>query len=452
MKTQRIFWLALYFLIPSILIGLIFSSPFSPFGDPLYNLSAVTGALAFTWLVNQLIISARPKFIERHFGMDRMYRFHAWMAVVCLGLLVVHRQSKLAWAGFAPTAALLAAILFILAVVFALIFLADTRLRNLKFVCDLVAFADQKLGLTFNRVVLFHNLTVIASILMALHVLGTSTAQVHRPVRIFYFVYFGLGASFYLYHKFFRPWWLARRAYRVAAVVAELPNLRTLRLTPPESQPVFTYQPGQFAFITPLRGPVKREEHPFTISSTPVDREAITFTIKALGDFTASLKQIEPGTPVRVDAPYGVFSYRHHPKGQPLGLIAGGIGITPMLSMLRTLRATEPERQVTFLWGVNLPEELFCQDELNAMGAKMPNFTWHPVIASRATGVDETWPGEQGFVDREKIERLMLNNHPNSSEIDFYVCGPKVMMNLVTGHLKDAGVPGKRIRMEKFAF
>lgn len=445
MKPQKLLWLMLYFLIPTIPIGLIFASPVGGSTDTLYRLSVVSGALAFVWLVNQLIISARPKFIEQHFGMDRLYRFHTWMAVVSVGLVIVHRQAKLAWMGFAPTTAQIAAILFILAVLFAVVFLADTRLRRLKFVQSMVRFADQKLGLGFNRVVLFHNLTVVASVLMALHVLSTSAAILSLPVRLFYWIYFGIGAGFYLVHKVVRPWIQARRAYQVDEVIEELPNIRTLRLTPPEKESVFAYQPGQFAFITPLGGTVAREEHPFTISSSPVQREAITFTIKELGDFTASLERIEPGTPVRVDAPYGVFSYRNHAPGEPLGMIAGGIGITPLLSMLRTLRETDPERQVTFLWGVNQPEELFCQDELDAMAAEMPNFTWHPVVA-----FDETWPGEKGFVDREKLDRLLLKG--DTAALAIYLCGPKVMMRLVTGHLRDLGVPAVRIRSEKFAF
>jgi ferredoxin-NADP reductase len=172
----------------------------------------------------------------------------------------------------------------------------------------------------------------------------------------------------------------------------------------------------------------------------------ITFTIKELGDFTSSLEKVQPNTKVRVDAPYGAFSYLNYPPGRPLGLIAGGIGITPMLSMLRTLRVKEPDRRVTFLWAVNQPEELFCQDELAAMAAEMPNFTWYPVIA-----FDETWPGEKGFIDREKIARLMLNGQGAGAEMEFYVCGPQVMMKLVIGHLKDLGVPAGRIRSEKFA-
>jgi predicted ferric reductase len=295
--------------------------------------------------------------------------------------------------------------------------------------------------------VLFHNLTVVAVALMALHILATGTASVFLPIRVYYLVYFSLGAGFYLFHKIVRPWWQRQRAYRVAAVVEELPNIRTVRLSPPEDGAVFEYDPGQFAFIKPLRGPVAREEHPFTISSSPADREAITFTIKALGDFTSSLDKLEPDTPMRVDAPYGVFSYRNHAPGVPLGLIAGGIGITPMLSMLRTLRASEPERRVIFLWGVNKAEELFCRDELEAMAAEMPNLTWHPVVA-----FDESWPGEKGFIDADKLARLMLNADEGSGGMDFYVCGPKIMMDLVIGHLKGLGVPKRRIRSEKFAF
>jgi predicted ferric reductase len=447
MKPQRLLWLALYFLLPTIPIGLIFSSPLAQLENQLYRLSVVSGALAFVWLVNQLVLSARPKFIEQHFGMDQLYRFHAVMAGVSVILVIVHRQAKLALTGFTPTYALLAAALFILAVLFAAVFMIDSPLRRLVVVRSLVKFSREKLGLGFNRVVLFHNLTVVASILMALHVIATSAALLYLPIRIFYWGYFALGLGFYLYHKFIRPWWLGRKAYQLESVTPELENIRTLKLIPPTNQQAINYKPGQFAFITILGGDVGREEHPFTISSSPAGSDAITFTIKELGDFTSSLGAVQPGTPVRVDAPYGYFSYRNYPPGRPLGLIAGGIGITPMLSMLRTLRISEPERQVTFLWGVNQPDELFCQEELIAMAAEMPKFIWYPVIA-----FDETWPGEKGFVDRGKIERLMLNGQGAQKEMDFYVCGPQVMMKLVIGHLRDLGVPAGRIRSEKFAF
>jgi predicted ferric reductase len=134
MKVQKLFWLALYFLLPALPIGLIFSSPLAQLDEPLYILSVVTGALAFTWLVNQLIISARPKFIEQHFGMDRIFRFHAVMALVSVAMVIVHRQLKLAWAGFTPTFALPALLVFLGAVLFASIFQIDSFLRRTKLV------------------------------------------------------------------------------------------------------------------------------------------------------------------------------------------------------------------------------------------------------------------------------------------------------------------------------
>ena len=80
---------------------------------------------------------------------------------------------------------------------------------------------------------------------------------------------------------------------------------------------------------------VSSEEHPFTISSAPGDDGCLAFTVKASGDYTRALRQAVQGDRARVDGPYGRFSYvlRTQP-GQPLLLIAGGVGITPMLSML----------------------------------------------------------------------------------------------------------------------
>ena len=86
--------------------------------------------------------------------------------------------------------------------------------------------------------------------------------------------------------------------------------------------------------------------------------------------------------------------------------------------------------------------------ELDAAATEMPNFTWHPVVAR-----DESWTGEKGFVDKDKLTRLLLNGESGTqTAMDIYLCGPPVMMDLVTGHLKDLGVPAGRIRSERFSF
>jgi len=90
-KTGRILWLAAYFLSPALLFYFVFSTQ-SPFlqRKPDYILSTVASTFAYTWLCYQFIISARPKFIEKHFGMDNLYRFHGTMAGIALILGLVH--------------------------------------------------------------------------------------------------------------------------------------------------------------------------------------------------------------------------------------------------------------------------------------------------------------------------------------------------------------------------
>jgi hypothetical protein len=154
----------------------------------------------------------------------------------------------------------------------------------------------------------------------------------------FYAVYFGMGVGFYVSQV---PASLVAGAPPLPGAgghpgAAQYPHAAAC---PRRKEGCFRLSARPVCLHHTLGGEVPREEHPFTISSSPADREAITFTIKALGDFTSTLGKLETDSPVRVDAPYGVFSYRNHSPEQPLGMIAGGIGITPILSMLRTLRA-----------------------------------------------------------------------------------------------------------------
>ncbi len=446
MKARRLYWLALYFLSPLIPILLILSSPTNVAADWIYVVSAVSGACAYVWLVNQFIISARPKFIEQFFGMDKMYRFHALMAVISAALAFIHSRIKIFLTGVSPLISQIALVLFFFTVVFGLIFLVDSGFRKAPGVGWLHRFSVNKLGLTFNQAVLLHNITLVATTLMLLHVLDSSAAIVFLPVRFFYIIYFAFGISFYIYHKFVRPIRLGRKAYRLESVRPESPNVNTLILTPPPGEEVLRYKPGQFAFITILAEALPGEEHPFTISSSPFNNGYLSFTIKALGDFTSAIHKVKPGARVRVDAPYGYFSYRNYPPDRELVFITGGIGITPILSMLRSLRVSDRQRRVTLLWGVNQLADLICKDEFAVFEKEMPNFRWYPIVA-----FDETWQGERGFIDQEKIQRLVLEDGGDDRLKDFYICGPPALMALTFANLKALRVPSSHIRVEKFA-
>jgi predicted ferric reductase len=444
MKPGRIVWLLVYFLSPLIPMYLIMGATPWNTSDPVYLLSLFTGIFAYCWLVNQFILAARPKFLEVLFGADRLYRFHGLMAVISIGLAFIHKQLKEFLTGNEPIQGEIAFILFIITAVFSLIMLMNTFLQKWKPISETRKFLTTRLGLKFNRVVLLHNLTTIATLVLVVHVLASSAARASATVRAFYGGYFALGAGFYLFHKFLRPWLLDRKRYEVTRVIQESPNIRTIQFKR-NGEKVFTYKPGQFLFFTPFSNGVSPEPHPFSISSSPSRNDEINLTIKELGDFTASLGNVRPGDKAHLDGPYGVFSYLNLPVDREIIFITGGIGITPILSMLRYMADVDPGHIVTLLWGVNTPQDMICREELEGLHVALPYFKFIPVVA-----FDNTWQGEQGFIDQEKIRRLALADGEIRSK-DFFLCGPPAMMDILLSHLQALQIPKQNIHFERFA-
>ena len=445
MKKMRIFWTAVYFLTPILPIALILQTSNFYFQNAYMMLSMILGVVAYVWLVNQFILSARPKFIERYFGMDRLYRFHNTMAVISFFLALTHNQIKERVFGLEKELGQAALILFGSIIVFSLVFLGDSFLRKWRPIQTLRKFSAEKLRLKFKIVRFFHNFTLVAAAILAIHVNQSSAASVSLPVRVFYITYFAIAISFYIYHKFIKPVLLRQNAFEVVENIAEAPDVQTLKLGASKGE-VFAYKPGQFAFITILDKEVGIEEHPFSISSAPGKRNYITVTIKGLGDFTHKIKDVKIGTRVLVDGPYGNFSMLNYDPEIDLVFIAGGIGITPILSMLMYLKENQPDRKALLLWGAQKPTDLVRMDEVETLHKEMPNLEVVPFVER-----GDDWKGQKGFITREYLAGKLFSSEVLERQRDYYVCGPPVMMEIMIGHLKSLGVEGKHIHFERFA-
>ena len=131
----------------------------------------------------------------------------------------------------------------------------------------------------------------------------------------------------------------------------------------------------------------------------------ICFTIKASGDFTARIGEFHPGNWATVDGPYGLFSHLvRAPWSEPLIMIAGGVGITPILSMLRHMAATGDDRPVTLIWGNRREDDIVYRKELEALADGPMNLRIHHVLSEQ-----ESWPGLTGFVDAPLLGRARAN-------------------------------------------
>ena len=187
---------------------------------------------------------------------------------------------------------------------------------------------------------------------------------------------------------------------------------------------------------------IPADEHPFTISSSPLKKDNVSVTVKQLGDFTNSLSNAKIGDRAYIDGSFGSFSYLKKPSNKKICFIAGGIGITPFLGMLRYMSSKDNDKEVILLWGVRDKSEIICKDEFEEYSSLLKSFKFIPVISN-----DSTYEGEKGFIDTEKFQKYVRNIF----DYDFYICGPPIMMEAQLNNLRKLGVPKENIHFERFS-
>jgi ferredoxin-NADP reductase len=223
-----------------------------------------------------------------------------------------------------------------------------------------------------------------------------------------------------------------RHRLRVAAVVDEGPGVVSLWITGRRLDRLRA-DAGQFFLWRFLTGDRWWKSHPFSLSAAP-DGRSLRITVKALGDDTRRMSEISVGTRVLAEGPFGVFTAGNRRREKVL-LIAGGIGITPVRALLQRMRG-----DVQVLYRVVSEPEIIFRDELDEL-ARDSGAGLRYVIGDHATdeGRDHLSPAHL----RELV--------PDIAERDVYVCGPPALIDIVTRHVREAGVKRSHIHAERFA-
>jgi len=395
--------------------------------------------MAFMILIFQFVMAARIKWIERAFGFDILIRFHKRMAVFAGFLLLAHPLLLAAGGGGWN--------LLIGVHVPWYIWLGKATLLILFINLCLSSF-QKSLKLKFEKWRLGHDIggpLIIAMAFTHSWIVGYDLRTV--SMKAVWVVGLILAACLFVYHVFVRPRRLKRQAYEVIDVQPETEDVWTVKMSPPEGRRIYHYLPGQFHFVTFYRNrnlPV--EEHHWTISSSPAEEDYVSSTIKASGDFTSTMGQTKVGDRAAVHGAFGRFSYVLHPEEDDLVFVAGGIGITPLMSMLRHMRDTQDTRSVLLVYANREESRIVFRKELSEIEAG-----GHPrlKVIHVLSKPNEGWQGETGHVDGEKIERLCGKDLGGKT---FYVCGPQSMLKAIVAALKSRHVPDERIRVEIFSF
>ncbi|MFW6126835.1 MAG: ferric reductase-like transmembrane domain-containing protein [Thermodesulfobacteriota bacterium] len=430
--------LLVYLLI--ILSPLLVVSLFGPetYHGLAYDIGRHLALVGFAILVMQVVLAARLRWVDRAVGLNLAYVLHRNMGIVALAFLLTH-PLLLAAGGLGWDFLIRWDVPWF-------IWLARLGLLTLLMIVPVSLLWD-RLGLQFETWRLGHDLAgpfILVLVFVHSWYAGGDLSLV--PLQILWLALITLGVVLYTYHRLVRPRLLRRHPYRVTDVQQEVPGVWTLTFAPPPGREDFDFLPGQWQFLTLLRGRnLPEEEHHFTISSSPRQKGSHTSTIKEVGDFTATIGQTKPGDEAVIQGPFGRFSHVVHPELRDLVFIAGGIGITPLMSNLRHLRDTGTDKKVLLLYANSTEADIAFRDELAAMEAgEKPQLQVVHIISHPG----DDWTGEKGHLDREKLSRLCGDRLAKST---FFISGPPGLVAAMLSSLDEVGVDQSRISVEYFA-
>ena len=429
---RKALWVAAYCLAAVLpLAAVLAGSP--PGGRGLVvELASALGIVALTLLALQLALPARMRVVARPLGADVAIRLHRHMADVVvaaiaahMALVVVGDPSNLAL--FDPLGAPWRAKAAVASCVALAALIATSLLRR-------------RLRLTYARWRGLHNLLGIGALgLGLLHAVGVDRYLTSGPSGLPAAGLAGVGLPALVELRLLRPRRLARRPYLVERVERERGGATTLALRA-DGHRGHRFRPGQFAWLKLADAPHALVEHPFSYSSSARRPERPTFTIKAYGDFTSHVPRLRPGTRLLLDGPHGSYRPRRH--AERFVLIAGGIGITPIVSLLRTAADAGDRRPFVLVYGSRRWEQVTFREELEHVQQRLDLRVVHVL-----TEPPLAWAGEAGHIDTALLARQVP---AELGRADVFLCGPPPMLTAALNALERLGVPPEHVHAEQF--
>ncbi len=408
-RNLGLFLICVFALIPSIFLY----QETIKFGEVNY-LVFFSKAVALSGIVFycfNFILSTRAKFLENIFmGLDKLYISHRLTGIFALIFLIQHPlllllryQDKFISLILPPeknidvVAGLLALDIFVIVLVITLF-----------------------ISVRYHRWKGIHKILGLSLFLASIHVFLIPSNTSAGFLRYYILGFCVLALISYVYRTLLFKLLVKRYTYLVKSVVNITEDITEISLKEVDKKMI--YKAGQFAFFSFQSKYITNEIHPFSFASNPKD-ELIKVIAKRSGDYTNRLHQLNPDTLVKIEGPYGAFG-KYSKRNKQLW-IAGGIGITPFLSMLKEVS----NKEITLIHVVSAEEHLIYQKAIKESGIK-----YVPYISKK-----------EGRIDVEKIMKLSP-----IKGIDILMCGPLPMMKDLKKQFKKQGVSGNHIFFEDF--
>ncbi|MBI4778969.1 ferric reductase-like transmembrane domain-containing protein [Candidatus Falkowbacteria bacterium] len=389
------------------------------------SLGQVSGLLGMALFSLNLFLASRLKFLDKYFyGLSRVYNYHRAIGALALSFLLFHPLFlAFKYLRFSLRAAALFLLPFtgdpaltygIIALVLMIILLSITFYAKIK----------------YHLWKMSHKFMTLVFILALLHVIFISS-DISRDYILRYYILalaaIGLTAGFY--RAFLAGFFNKDFNYKIINIRRLNPATVELNLEP--AGKIMKFQAGQFAFLS-LKSPgLNPESHPFSMASAPKE-ENLRFVIKALGDYTGRLENLRAGDLIALAGPFGKFSYKNVVNKNQIW-IAGGVGITPFLSMAKDL--TGGDYKVDLYYCAKDKTEAVLIEDLKKIAAIYSNLRIMPWFSDNS-----------GRISAEKIAELSRG----ANDKDILICGPALFMQSLEEQFLRMEVPAARIHWENF--
>lgn len=401
------------------------------------------GLLAYSLMLIEIFLSTRPQIFESRLGLQSLYAAHGVIATIVLLSAIIHIGMELAGTSTGniaiPTAPLgILGLLLLIISVFMGVWCLSSVPANRASALN----RKQKTALKRESALKIHQFSLFAVLLLFGHAASIPEIRANRAFFLLLAVYtaailIGYGwakvKSHQVTHKLEKIERIARNVYQI--------DFRSISSKP------LKYHAGQYVFVRFTQSLLPKESHPFSIVSFPsAGKDLLTIMVKQSGDFTQKIDQLRRGDKASIEGPYGNYWDSNVSKKQtPIVLLAGGIGITPHLSILQELIVDKSERPIYLIWGAATLQDAFNLGIFQKWEQEHPNFKFYLVLSR-----ENRPPYFHGQISNDFLSEIGLK--PLYPTADFFICGPAGMMTSMKSVLLDNGVEDSRIHVEKFSF
>jgi len=224
----------------------------------------------------------------------------------------------------------------------------------------------------------------------------------------------------------------------VQSIQAESEGIFRLRVKPIRSE-TFTFFPGQYVFMkNPRFHP--QEGHAFSIASSPLTKGCLEFCIKEYGNWTQKIANVQTGDSLKISKPTGTFIWNDSFKHAVF--LIGGLGISPVMSILRTIHIQKADPYITLLYGSRSPSQVVFKKELENLACTLSHFKIIHIFSHLHN--NHTWQGYSGFITEEIVKKeIDRTKNPH-----YFIVGPPIFLEKMIHILEKLSVSSDRIHRE----